>query len=118
VSNSSRGLANLKPWRPGQSGNPSGLPGIGSALYEAQKLAREAAPDSIRKLELRDTCDDPRVVAVCCQALLDRGLGKPKEVPLEPAKPVYDISRTLNDREQKQLYELLKKVAATPRQEG
>ena len=80
-------------WRPGQWGNPSGHSG---AYGEAMRLARQAAPDAVQRLrelaeldridergnliplsELPDA--DRRVVAVACNALLDRAFGKPKE---------------------------------------
>lgn len=89
-------------WRPGQSGNPLGHSGEYS---EAMRLARQAAPGAVRRLrelaeldrldergnliplsELPDA--DRRVVAVACNALLDRAFGKPKEPSSEPGPEV------------------------------
>src|SRR5271169_2953354 len=62
-------------WKPGQSGNPTGHCGeYGTAM----KLAREAAPDAVRRLiELMDS-EDERVAVVACNSVLDRAFGKPK----------------------------------------
>jgi hypothetical protein len=47
------------------------------------KLARHAAPYAVRRLiELMDS-EDERVVAVACNSILDRALGKPKAVEEE-----------------------------------
>jgi hypothetical protein len=78
-----RGVDRLHPamqsrmWKPGQSGNPTGRSGeYGSAI----KLAQRAAPKAVRRLiELMDSADE-RVVAVACNAILDRAFGKPKAV--------------------------------------
>ena len=76
-----RGVGRLHPamrsrmWKPGQSGNPTGQSGeYGTAI----KLAQRAAPKAVRRLiELMDSADE-RVVAVACNAILDRAFGKPK----------------------------------------
>lgn len=61
-------------WRPGQSGNPSGHSGD---YGEAMRLARQAAPDAVRRLIELMGSDDERVAAVACNAILDRAYGKP-----------------------------------------
>jgi hypothetical protein len=80
-------------WRPGQSGNTSGLSG---EYGEAVRIARSYAPAAMYRLaelaELHQTDEqgqliplahlkdvDRRVVAVAINGLLDRALGKPKE---------------------------------------
>jgi hypothetical protein len=64
-------------WRPGQSGNPSGHSG---EYGQAVRLARQAAPYAVHRLiQLMDS-EDPRVATVACNAILDRGLGKPGPV--------------------------------------
>jgi hypothetical protein len=61
-------------WRPGQSGNPSGHSG---EYGQAVRLARQAAPYALHRLiQLMDSAD-PRVATVACNAILDRGFGKP-----------------------------------------
>ena len=80
-------------WRPGQSGNPSGLSG---EYGEAVRIARSYAAAAMRRLaelaalnqldgegnlvplsELPDA--DRRVIAVAANSILDRALGKPKD---------------------------------------
>ncbi len=63
-------------WKPGQSGNPTGLSG---AYGEAISLARLAAPDAVRRLVELMHSDDERVAVVACNSVLDRALGKPRE---------------------------------------
>ncbi len=80
----------LTPWQKGQSGNPGG---INKALKEATALARAASPDAIRRLIelMRDA--DSRVAAVACNSVLDRGLGKVRDLPPEDAaRGVPDLS--------------------------
>jgi hypothetical protein len=64
-------------WQPGQSGNPSGHNG---EYGQAMKLARQAAPDAVRRLIELMNSEDERVAAVACNSILDRALGKPKAV--------------------------------------
>jgi hypothetical protein len=97
-------------WRPGQSGNPSGHSG---AYGEAMQLARQAAPGAVQRLiELAelDRIDergkliplsqlpdaDRRVIAVACNALLDRAFGKPKEPPSDPEQESRYIERKID----------------------
>ena len=80
-------------WRPGQSGNPSGLSG---EYGEAVRIARSYAAAAMRRLaelaalnqldgegnlvplsELPDA--DRRVIAVAANSILDRALGKAKD---------------------------------------
>jgi len=67
-------------WQPGQSGNPSGHNG---EYGQAMKLARQAAPDAVRRLIELLNSEDERVAAVACNSILDRALGKPKAVEEE-----------------------------------
>ena len=70
----------LRPWQPGQSGNPGG---IGAALREVTRLAREASPDVMRRLIAiaGDPDEDIRAVIVAAQAIFDRAFGKPTNKP-------------------------------------
>jgi hypothetical protein len=80
---------------------------------EAMRLARQAAPDAIRRLrelaeldrideqgkliplsELPDA--DRRVIAVACNALLDRAFGKPKERPSDPEQDSRHIEQKMD----------------------
>ena len=74
-----RSLQNLKPWRPGQSGNPSGSSKgqrkAGRGAREARRLAREGSARAIcRLVELVDSSDE-RVAAIAAQAVLERAFG-------------------------------------------
>jgi hypothetical protein len=62
-------------WKPGQSGNPAGHSGV---YGDALKLARQAAPDAIRRLIELTQSEDERVAIVACNAILDRAFGKVK----------------------------------------
>jgi hypothetical protein len=62
-------------WRPGQSGNPSGLSG---EYGVAVRLARQHSARAVERLvELMGSTDE-RVATVACQAVLDRAFGKPR----------------------------------------
>jgi len=63
-------------WQPGRSGNPSGHSG---EYGDAMRLARQAAPDAVRRLIELMLSEDERVAAAACNAILDRAFGKPKE---------------------------------------
>jgi hypothetical protein len=72
----SHGHGQLRPWRPGQSGNPGG---VGGQLREAQRLAKQSTPKAIRRLiDMLDSKDD-RVVVVAANALWDKAGGKVME---------------------------------------
>jgi hypothetical protein len=63
-------------WKPGQSGNPSGQ----AAEYgEVVRLARSLTMRAIERLGELMESEDERVVAVACNAILDRAFGKPRE---------------------------------------
>lgn len=71
-------IANLKPWPKGVSGNPAGR----KPRTEAQKAEAQALKQSekaMAKLVKLIDSDDERVALAAAQALLDRGLGKPKQ---------------------------------------
>lgn len=75
---SERSLANLRPWQPGQSGNPGGRPRI---VGELKDLAREHTAEAFKTL--LDVCQDteaPPAARVAAAAhILDRGYGKPTQ---------------------------------------
>ena len=75
-------------WKRGQSGNPSGQ----SGLYgETMMLARQAAPDAMRRLIELMRSEDERVASVACNAVLERAWGKPKLYdPAAEPKPKRD----------------------------
>lgn len=78
---------NDKSFKPGQSGNPGGRPGV---VKEIQELAQEhcaAAIDRLKKIA-ENPKTPPAVVVSACNALLDRGIGK----------PIQTVDSTINDR--------------------
>lgn len=80
---SERSLANLKPFQPGQSGNPSGRP---KKVRELASIAEENSEKAMRKLaKLVDSSDD-RVALAAAQALLDRSMGKPTQTNVNITK--------------------------------
>ena len=90
----------LRPWQKGQSGNPGGVGGPGSVYHEARKLCAEHTPEAIRKqIELMRTCDDPRVVTIVTQAIIDRGAGKPRDHSNEQTQRVDTSVLTPEKRE-------------------
>lgn len=64
------------PWKPGQSGNPGGMP---KGAFDVKQLAREHAPGAIETLAsiMRDSLMPPAARVAAANSLLDRGFGKP-----------------------------------------
>jgi hypothetical protein len=110
-------------WRPGPSGNPSGLSG---EYGEAVRIARSYAPAAMYRLaelaELHQTDEqgqliplahlkdvDRRVVAVAVNGLLDRALGKPKEPKDASKTPLRSLPP---DQQRKRIAELLALAAS------
>jgi hypothetical protein len=75
----------LRPWQPGQSGNPAGM---SAAKREAHRMARLASPGAVAVLteSMMDPAEDARVRIVAAGAVLDRGLGRAKEPPPEESE--------------------------------
>jgi len=62
-----------RPWKPGQSGNPSGQPrDIPAAVAECRRLALAHVPTAILRLASLLDSDDERIVAAAATALMDR----------------------------------------------
>lgn len=74
--NSRRLPEGMTPWKPGQSGNPGGRPKMSREVLEA---LQSASLPAVQKLVELMNGPDPRVAAVCAQALLDRLYGKPTQ---------------------------------------
>ena len=66
-------LANLKPFKPGQSGNPGGR---SKAQIDVRNLARAHTEEAIETLVLVMRNGKPSEAAMAANALLDRGWGK------------------------------------------
>ncbi len=65
-------------WKPGQSGNPTGL---SRRHNDIEALAREHGPEAIETVAaiMRDVTSNPSVRLAAATALLDRGFGRPKQ---------------------------------------
>ena len=74
----------LRPWRPGQSGNPTGQ---GALYQEAQRLCREKTPRaSARLIELMESSDE-RVAFMASKEVWERGFGKARDYDPREEKP-------------------------------
>jgi hypothetical protein len=64
------------PFKPGQSGNPGGRP---KENEEIKRLALKHCPKAIKRLA--ELMDDPnsRTAVAACDAILDRGIGRPAQ---------------------------------------
>jgi hypothetical protein len=69
-------LANLRPFKPGQSGNPGGRT---KAQIDVRTAAREYTQEAIDTLVLIMRNGKPSEAAMAANSLLDRGWGKPKQ---------------------------------------
>lgn len=72
----SGGIANLKPFEKGKSGNPSGRP---KKSHDITAIARENSIRAIEKLAKLLNSDDDRVALAAANAILDRAIGKPQQ---------------------------------------
>jgi hypothetical protein len=101
------GGGRLRPFQPGQSGNPSGQSG---RYGEVVRLCQAAGPEIAKALiEIAlDRNEDTRARIVACQEILTRAFGRPKaEVKIaEGGSATLDASK-LTDRE----LEILEKIA-------
>lgn len=82
-------------FQPGQSGNPSGRP---KENAEVKRLARSHATRAIEKLAALIESDDERTAVAACQAILDRGYGKPAQAITggdDDDNPIRTISEVL-----------------------
>jgi hypothetical protein len=71
-----RRLANLKPFKPGQSGNPGGR---SLAQIDVRNAARKYTGEAIDTLVLVMRNGKPGEAAMAANALLDRGWGRPTQ---------------------------------------
>jgi hypothetical protein len=69
-----RRLANLRPFKKGASGNPSGT---SKAVAELRALARAHSPKAFGKLVELLQSSDERVALMAAKEILDRGFGRP-----------------------------------------
>lgn len=64
------------PFEKGQSGNPGGRP---KEVAEVRRLAQTHGTAAITRLVQWMASDNPKASVAACQALLDRGFGKPAQ---------------------------------------
>jgi hypothetical protein len=83
-------LANLRPFKPGQSGNPGGR---SKAQIDVRNAAREYTQEAIDTLVLVMRNGKPSEAAMAANSLLDRAWGKPRqEVEISGALQVEDLT--------------------------
>lgn len=80
-------------FKPGQSGNPSGRP---KENAEVKRLAQSHGIAAINKLVALMSSDDEKTQLAACQAILDRGFGKPAQAIIggsEDDPPIKTVTR-------------------------
>lgn len=84
--------AEPKPWlfKPGQSGNPKGRVAFETKLKQAFKA--ECMESLAVLVEIRDNKKAPfNVRMACCNSILDRGIGKPREMKEDLVQEAQDL---------------------------
>jgi hypothetical protein len=67
----------LRPFKKGETNNPGG--GALSAYHAARRVCADASPHAIqRQIEMMDD-KDSRVAMIATEAVLNRGIGKPRD---------------------------------------
>lgn len=101
------GGGRLIPWQKGHSGNPGGMINSKHEYNEAKRICAAHTVEAIQKqLELMRS-DDPRVAFIATEAILNRGIGKPKENDESPVR--LDLA-ALSDDDRATLALLLRKL--------
>lgn len=92
LSGRDRKLAGLRPFKKGENGsNHAGAP---ITVREAKAISRNKSAAAMNILVSLMTADDDKIKLVACLAILDRGLGKVRELPDEPPpRPVIDATQ-------------------------
>lgn len=75
ITGKERSNANLRMWKPGQSGNPKGRAKRQDAVKD---LLDQHGPDAIQKLVALMSSDDERIALMAAKEIADRAYGKPK----------------------------------------
>lgn len=79
-------------WKKGQTGNAGGRPKKAPELREVEALARAASPEAIRKLTEWMRSDNAKASVSACNAILDRGFGKPAQAVSIDQTITHDLS--------------------------
>jgi Family of unknown function (DUF5681) len=114
-----KGWANIRPWKPGQSGNPKGRP---KSLSRAQDLARdytETGIETLVRIMQRGRPDGARVSAAV--AILDRAWGKPVQA-VEHSGPegerLFPAPAELDDAHLERMLQLARELRAAAHGNG
>ena len=70
----------LKPWQPGQSGNPKGR---SKAQGEIERLAKDKSKRALERIIELVESDDERIALAAAKEVLDRAFGKARQVEAE-----------------------------------
>jgi hypothetical protein len=99
----------LRPFKPGQTGNPQGIFG-GSAYHEARRMCARATPEAVaRQIELMRS-DDERVAFMATDAIIRRGAGPIRDHSDEDAAVSRINLDSLSADERKALVSLLRRA--------
>ena len=93
------------PFKKGQSGNPGGRIGVPK---EVRELARTHSEAAINRLAFWMQSEDPRASVAACNALRDRGYGK----PLAPIETDHHVDEFDQMTEEELSACLLEKISA------
>ena len=93
------------PFKKGQSGNPGGRIGVPK---EVRELARTHTEAAINRLAFWMQSEDPRASVAACNALLDRGYGK----PVAPIEMDHHVDEFDQMTEEELSASLLEKISA------
>lgn len=78
-------MSNLKPFKPGQSGNPGGRPkGLAAKAREYADRALEVIAEALEDV-------DPKVRLAAAKEVFDRGYGKPVSMTADVSKRLDDL---------------------------
>lgn len=64
------------PFKPGQSGNPSGRPKKSDAQRKAEEMLAALSPLAVAKLEELMNCDDPKIQATVALGIVKATIGE------------------------------------------
>ena len=105
----SHGHGRLIPWQPGQSGNPAGNTNL-SEYHRVRQLCGENSLAAAREQIALMTDNDSRVRFMATEAVLNRGVGKPRDHSGDEKQNQRMNLSALSGEEIKSLGELLKKA--------
>jgi len=98
----------LVPWKKGQSGNPGGL--LNNEYAIARRICADHSVEAVHKQIELMRCDDPRVAFIATEAILNRGIGKPRDHSADDqARTIVNLD-SLTDDERALLAKLMGKV--------